>query len=494
MLSLKESAAVTPEAMAGLSPEERAGVLFDLLDVNKDGSISKAEMMNGASQLRMTLFEAAVLFDKLDIDKDGSVARSEFNQLVGVKVRAGAKGVFKTKAPVTEITAKVDPSFALPKALMDFLGVEEDTDKLRRRPMVRASDIIRHSNGSYTVTFRGGKSAVKGKAPIPQLGFKLVEAPRKNLAPLVDLTGYEQVDVPPYRDNQPKVDMKGLPLAGDAVLSVDGYPVELDGVTDAFARVVKLIEDASKSNQNSGCVTITFRTPVSKSQVAAFLLGDGDEEEETEPTAGGTLVDNKKPLGKRPESMLDLRPGLDDEEEEDEEPANIWEQEPGGAPPMEVELDGGSYAVQFSTKELHVKLMENVDRRLLPVVAKSFPGATLLQRGHLLMSVNGKAIDDMRSQTHEPYATALDLLRAMASPPVTLEFTRPPPVAKITVVEGQPGLYDAIFEGSSFSFLFFFFLSGIRTYRYILSANFASPSFFLFTISLSLSLPHFKKN
>jgi hypothetical protein len=70
----------------------------------------------------------------------------------------------------------------------------------------------------------------------------------------------------------------------------------------------------------------------------------------------------------------------------------------------------------------------------------------------LLMSVNGKAIDDMRSQTHEPYATALDLLRAMASPPVTLEFTRPPPVAKITVVEGQPGLYDAIFEGSSFSF------------------------------------------
>jgi hypothetical protein len=87
-----------------------------------------------------------------------------------------------------------------------------------------------------------------------------------------------------------------------------------------------------------------------------------------------------------------------------------------------------------------MKLMENVDRRMLPVVAKAFPGAALLERGHVLVSVNGKSLDDRRGMKHEPFATALDLLAALSAPPVTLAFKRPPPAAEIVPVEGQPSL------------------------------------------------------
>jgi hypothetical protein len=56
--------------------------------------------------------------------------------------------------------------------------------------------------------------------------------------------------------------------------------------------------------------------------------------------------------------------------------------------------------------------MENVDRRLLPVVAKPFPTASLLARGHVLVAVNGFRLDDKNlfPSLHEPFATALDLL------------------------------------------------------------------------------------
>jgi len=74
------------------------------------------------------------------------------------------------------------------------------------------------------------------------------------------------------------------------------------------------------------------------------------------------------------------------------------------------------------------------------VVARAFPGAEKMQRGHLLVSVNGRSVDDRRSAKHEPFTTALDLLAALSAPPVTLEFTRPVPAAHIKAVEGQPGL------------------------------------------------------
>ena len=255
--------------------------------------------------------------------------------------------------------------------------------------------------------------------------------------------------------------MEGYPLEGDAVVSVDGAPVELDGVSDAFARAVKLLEDSAaglnSSRSGVGAVEVTFRTPPGAQDLASFLEEETDDE--GDEGGGGAAkakgasagLSGAKAKGlKRPESRLELRPGLEDDEEEEDDAAEaaaagLWR---GGAPPMEVDIGDGNYAVQFTTPELHVKLMENVDRRFLPVVAKAFPGARLMARGHVLMSVNGKAVDDRRSATHEPFATALDLLAALASPPCTLEFARPPPVAVIRAVEGSPGLYDAVFEGA----------------------------------------------
>jgi hypothetical protein len=91
--------------------------------------------------------------------------------------------------------------------------------------------------------------------------------------------------------------------------------------------------------------------------------------------------------------------------------------------------------------------MENVDRRFAPVVARAFPGAQLLQRGHLLVSVNNREVDGRRTATNEPFATALDLLK-VATLPCTLEFSRPPPVAAIKAVEGAAGFYDAVFTAA----------------------------------------------
>ena len=82
-----------------------------------------------------------------------------------------------------------------------------------------------------------------------------------------------------------------------------------------------------------GALALTFRAP-SFGDVGG---GEGKQEEEEESLMGAedTVVD-----------------------------AALWVQvEPGCAPPLEVETENG-YMVQFSSKDLHTKLMENVDRRL----------------------------------------------------------------------------------------------------------------------------------
>jgi hypothetical protein len=292
---------------------------------------------------------------------------------------------------------------------------------------------------------------------MPPLGFKLAEAPKRAMAPRVDLTGYQDVSAVEHTNastGKANAKLTGWPLLGHQVVAVEGSPVELDGVQDCFARCVKLLEDAchgstSKSLSPVGCVVITFRPPPQGETAAQAASQFLDEDQDAESGGGDGAGGDKK-------QQLNLRPGLADDEASDNEEvdgddASLWADEGSGfgAPPMEVELENGMYAVQFTTGALHMKLMENVDRRQLPVVAKAFPGASLMQRGHLLLSVNGKPVDDKRSQKHEPFTSALDFLAALRSPPVTLEFARPPPVAKITAVEGSPGLYDAVFEGEN---------------------------------------------
>jgi len=113
---------------------------------------------------------------------------------------------------------------------------------------------------------------------------------------------------------------------------VDGSPVEGG---DAFSRAVQLMQECALLDNGSGvgALALTFRAP-SFGDVGG---GEWEEEEEDEVLMGAedTVAD-----------------------------AALWAQvEPGCAPPLEVETENG-YMVQFSSKDLHTKLMENVDRRL----------------------------------------------------------------------------------------------------------------------------------
>jgi len=414
--SLAAGGALAKNAMAGLTPSERVNALFDLLDANKDGVLSKAEVVAGAPQLRMSLFEAGQLFDLLDANHDGVLQRKEFQSLVGSSSKSSGKGGA--------------PAFALPSALYDLLGVSpSEVGSQRQRATLKRSDAVLHPDGSYSLTFR---KQSKNKGQLPHFGFRLVEGPRRALAPRVDTMGYQQIASPTSLssrgdDEKSNSTVVGWPLAGDALSAVNGRLIELDGVTDGFEAAVKELEAAADDES----IQITFRPPPNDAD-----LPEEDDDDD----------DEKKKALKRPESTLALRPGLEDDEEEedDEEVAGLWG---GGDAPLEVDLGNGNYAVQFLAPECHVKLMENVDRRFAPVVAKAFPGATMLQRGHLLVSVNNRPVDSRRSATNEPFSTALDLLK-VATIPCSLEFSRPPSVASIKAVEGAAGVYDALFEGA----------------------------------------------
>ena len=53
--------------------------LFNTLDANGDGELTKDEVVAGAGQLKVTAEEAAKLFDDLDEDKSGTLTRNEFD-------------------------------------------------------------------------------------------------------------------------------------------------------------------------------------------------------------------------------------------------------------------------------------------------------------------------------------------------------------------------------------------------------------------------------
>ena len=63
--------------MAGIKKRPSLRDLFDILDVDKDGAISKEEVVLNAERLELTEKDAAELFDELDVDKSGSLSRQE---------------------------------------------------------------------------------------------------------------------------------------------------------------------------------------------------------------------------------------------------------------------------------------------------------------------------------------------------------------------------------------------------------------------------------
>jgi hypothetical protein len=59
--------------------KKRETHVFKALDVNSDGTLSKAEMIVAAAKINMTEREASALFDQLDVNGDGTVTWEEFH-------------------------------------------------------------------------------------------------------------------------------------------------------------------------------------------------------------------------------------------------------------------------------------------------------------------------------------------------------------------------------------------------------------------------------
>lgn len=115
-------------------------------------------------------------------------------------------------------------------------------------------------------------------------------------------------------------------------------------------------------------------------------------------------------------------------------------------PPTESMEDEHHYVVEFSTHDLGFGLTENVDPTMEPVVTEPFPGATVMSRGDILLSINGRFLgmppDSTRSrghkpivsQRHRPYDYALQLIASIQQPPVICAFGKPPKVPSVREV------------------------------------------------------------
>eukprot|EP00613_Pedinella_sp_CCMP2098_P060380 CAMPEP_0171986042 /NCGR_PEP_ID=MMETSP0993-20121228/274668_1 /TAXON_ID=483369 /ORGANISM="non described non described, Strain CCMP2098" /LENGTH=659 /DNA_ID=CAMNT_0012638939 /DNA_START=22 /DNA_END=2002 /DNA_ORIENTATION=+ len=67
----------TKKSMTNASREEWVEKLFDLVDTDKSGTLSRGEVIAAAGKLKMTADKAARLFDELDKDKNGTLTRAE---------------------------------------------------------------------------------------------------------------------------------------------------------------------------------------------------------------------------------------------------------------------------------------------------------------------------------------------------------------------------------------------------------------------------------
>jgi hypothetical protein len=65
---------------------QRLDSLFDALDVNKDGVLTRSELLAAAPRLNFTAEEAEKFFDALDSNGDGMLTRSEFTQVAAPEI------------------------------------------------------------------------------------------------------------------------------------------------------------------------------------------------------------------------------------------------------------------------------------------------------------------------------------------------------------------------------------------------------------------------
>ena len=159
------------------------------------------------------------------------------------------------------------------------------------RPKFKPSDVTRHRDGSYTITFRSIATDQSKISVMPRLGFRLLEAPNAAKAPgIVDIIGYDDSNPPPSEDAYDLPDeeevaaivpgaapekkqnfLHGLPQNGDVVLAVNSHSVILESKEDTFGRTVELLQEweaktrsdmtGSGSNSTMAELSITFKTP-----------------------------------------------------------------------------------------------------------------------------------------------------------------------------------------------------------------------------------------
>jgi uncharacterized membrane protein YdjX (TVP38/TMEM64 family)/Ca2+-binding EF-hand superfamily protein len=101
--------------------------LFQLLDANSDGKLTKAEVVENCSKLELSEEDAAALFDDLDKDGSGELTREEAGMFNQLRSRFGAWGKKTARA-------------ALPPASADLEGAAEDLVEQGRPTKATASE------------------------------------------------------------------------------------------------------------------------------------------------------------------------------------------------------------------------------------------------------------------------------------------------------------------------------------------------------------------
>ena len=129
----------------------KLNTLFNALDTNGDGELSKDEVVAGAKQLNMTEKEAAKLFDDLDDDKSGMLTRSEFDAAESLteeydKMMAEVAAI---EADAAEADAAAAAADAAAEKVAKHAKADADEAAKMRRPEVSESGLARRGGARW---------------------------------------------------------------------------------------------------------------------------------------------------------------------------------------------------------------------------------------------------------------------------------------------------------------------------------------------------------
>lgn len=147
-------AAPQQAASQAASPEQcqqRAGQMFDIVDANKDGSISRAE---AAARPRL-----AERFDRLDANKDGRISREEWTQ-------AHARSDWSW--PCNGQQRRGDRAQMQQRRAEFFSQADSNKDDRLSRAEFEAAHAVRHAQMAGRMQQRRGERAAQGRPAAAQ--------------------------------------------------------------------------------------------------------------------------------------------------------------------------------------------------------------------------------------------------------------------------------------------------------------------------------------